>query len=94
MSIKFKPGQCVQTIGISSQFDDNATRPLMMRHLAGDFGDVSEDSKEQNAQAIKDEDGMIMSVYKAIATKKGDLQDIWIISYVAQNTTVLLPEEY
>jgi hypothetical protein len=62
---------------------------FVRRHAAGDFGDVSEEVKELNESAIKEND-TIISVYQ---TKLG--QTIWVVTDCFRTETViLLPAEY
>ena len=59
------------------------------RHLAGDWGDLCDEDRVANEQALA-EGGRLFSSY----TQEGD-QKIWIITEWDRSvTTVLLPEEY
>lgn len=59
------------------------------RHIAGDWGDLCEDDKALNEEAVKLGNERIMSVYK----ENGDT--IWIITEADRSyTTVLFPDEY
>jgi len=64
------------------------------RHAKGDWGNLSDDDKRLNDEAVAD-GGRILSAYKTSNGTK-----IWIITEAADDaghrvaTTVLLPEEY
>ena len=60
-----------------------------MRHMAGDWGDVDEEDKAANDQALTD-GSRLLSAYRTAAAKK-----LWIITEADRSaTTILLPEEY
>jgi len=62
---------------------------FLRRHLAGDWGDLSDEDKRLNDEAVKDE-SRILSAYK---TTRGDR--VWLISEADRSaTTILLPSEY
>lgn len=92
--MKFKPGQIVMTRAVSDMADDNIDFALhlrlsLMRHLAGDWGDVSDDDRVLNELALQGED-RLFSVYQ-----KEGLPKLWIITeWDRSMTTVLFPEEY
>lgn len=61
---------------------------LFEKHACGDWGDVSEEDKQNNDEALESGD-RILSAYNI-----GDTR-IWIITeYDRSATTVLLPDEY
>lgn len=61
---------------------------IFEKHRCGDWGDVSEEDKQSNDEALESGD-RILSAYNL-----GDIR-IWIITeYDRSRTTVLLPEEY
>jgi hypothetical protein len=60
-----------------------------VRHLAGDWGDVCDDDRVANEQALQEGD-RLFSVYK-----KEGLAELWIITEWDRSvTTTLFPEEY
>lgn len=75
-------------------------QPLLDRHAAGDWGDLCEDDKALNNEAISNEAnptdpdgndlrGRVMSSYVLHGEK------VWVITeYDRSETTVLLPDEY
>jgi hypothetical protein len=86
---KFPLGIVVATPGALKSLGEIETGTLLMRHAFGDWGDLSEDDKGANGQALLDGDRLLSS-YKSISGKK-----IWIITEADRSaTTVLLPEEY
>lgn len=59
------------------------------RHISGDWGDLCEDDKALNDEAVKLGNERIMSVYK-----END-DTLWIITEADRSyTTVLFPDEY
>lgn len=59
------------------------------RHLSGDWGDMCEEDKALNDEAVRLGNERIMSVYK----QNGDT--LWIITEAARSyTTILFPDEY
>ena len=88
---KFDLGQTLITPGARDALAAAGINPagLLTRHHAGDWGDVSEDSRQQNEEGLMTGD-TLMSVYKL----SDDLK-IWIITEWDRSvTTILLPEEY
>jgi hypothetical protein len=91
---KFNPGQLVMTRGVNDLMAENEefarhVRLSVQRHLAGDWGDVSDDDRVANELALQEGD-RLFSVYK-----KEGLPILWIITeWDRSATTVLFPEEY
>ena len=82
---------------VPSKLSENAIRirlTFLARHSAGDWGDLSDEDRELNEQAVID-GSRILSAYH---TKNGT--KIWIITEATDDTgqrsatTILLPEEY
>jgi hypothetical protein len=62
---------------------------LALRHLSGDWGDLTEDDKAANDRALVD-GGRLLSAYRL---DSGD--DIWILTEADRaTTTILLTGEY
>ena len=91
---KFPMGQVVMTIGIAdvvAQSHDWAkfVADGLKRHAAGDWGDLSEEDKQENDLSLK-EGFRLLSAYKDEV-----LPEIWIITEADRSvTTVLFPDEY
>ena len=89
----FELGVCVVTQGIhqlqkSAVDTDKYLRPLITRHLNGDWGDTPVEDKMLNDEATKDK-GRIMSSYLF----NGKV--VWVITEADRSvTTILLPSEY
>lgn len=87
---KFLLGQVVATPAALAYLASRSLTPLVFldRHAAGDWGDVCEQDRRANEEALKS--GLrLMSVYKI-----GD-GAVWIITEADRSvTTVLLPEDY
>lgn len=88
-----KLGTVLMTQGISARvkrdmkFNDFVSR-CVVRHRCGDWGDLCEEDRQANEDAVKNGDRVFSSY---------DYQDgkIWIITeYDRSYTTVLLPKEY
>lgn len=88
---KFFPGQILMTPGALDAFKtaDDFPRNYLVRHLSGDWGEMSEGDKRENDFSV--ENGF--RVFSAYHLKDGE--KIWIITEADRSaTTILLPEEY
>ena len=93
---KFPLGQVVATSGVITALRQSGEMPakFLDRHSRGDWGDICEDDKRFNEEALQD-GSRIMSVYST-----GNSTKIWIITDATNEdgrrevTTLLLPEEY
>ena len=93
---KFTLGQTLATPGALKALEDSGQTPafFLARHAKGDWGEVCEEDKQLNDQALID-GSRLLSAY---ATLKG--VKIWIITEAADDeghraaTTCLLPSEY
>ena len=93
---KFPLGQCLATPGAMEALAEASQSPaeFLLRHVQGDWGDMSADDKQLNEEALVD-GSRIMSAYR---TNKGT--KIWIITEAADEnghrcaSTILLPDEY
>lgn len=93
---RFSLGQCLSTpsaLEAIAEAGQNLAE-FLIRHVQGDWGDMSADDKQLNDEALVD-GSRIMSAYR---TSKGT--KIWIITEAADEnghrcaTTALKPEEY
>jgi hypothetical protein len=92
----FSTGKVVATPGAIEAMSRNKVNPviLMARHLGGDWGDLSEEDRQANDEALQT-GARLLSAYKL-----EDQSRIWIITEAAGEhgeraaTTYLLPEEY
>lgn len=85
-------GQVVATPGAIAAMDESDSTPLsyLVRHSSGDWGEVSEEDRELNNQALIDGD-RILSAY----TLRDGETKIWVITEWDRSvTTILLPSEY
>jgi len=93
---KFEPGNLVATPAALEAIHESGQSPadFIDRHLVGDWGELSDDDRQANEDALSD-GSRILSAYKTV---KG--QKIWIITEAADEqghriaTTILLPDEY
>jgi hypothetical protein len=96
MSCKFSLGQLVVTPGAANAVakSNQMFGEFINRHVHGDWGDLSDDDRQVNEEAIIN-GSRILSAYH---TSLGD--KIWIITEAVNEhgkrfaTTILLPEEY
>ena len=93
--INFEPifdlGQIVATQGAleALQDDRELAALLLLRHSTGDYGDICDEDREANRQALK-YGSRIMSVYNLFGSSC-----LWIITEADRSsTTLLLPSEY
>lgn len=82
-------GQTVATpaaLGVLSQTDIVAA---LRRHAAGDWGEVDDEDRAANDDALRT-DGRLLSVYRA-----ANGTTFWVITEADRSvTTLLLPEDY
>jgi len=87
----FKLGEIVATPG-AVQCLANAQTPaweLLARHVSGDFGDVDEEDRRANEEAIKD-NSRVLSAYTLRTGER-----LWVITEADRSSTCLLrPEDY
>lgn len=92
--MKFEPGHLVMTRGVGDLIEtsEEFTKHVQLsvtRHLAGDWGEVCDEDRVANEQALQEGD-RLFSVYK-----KEGLPNLWIITEPDRSvTTALLPDEY
>ena len=86
---KFSLGQLVATPGVLEVVPREEITRALNRHICGDWGDVGEEDREANEQALVN--GLrLLSVYASTSGTK-----FWIITeHDRSSTTVLLPSEY
>ena len=88
----FQLGQLVSTPGALQVLEVAGQAPseFLGRHIQCDWGEMSDEDKSANDQAVRLGDERIFSAY---AVKTGE--KIWIITEADRSsTTILLPEEY
>lgn len=84
-------GQVLATPGALALLHSQQLTPLrfVLRHMAGDWGDICEEDRQTNAEALV-QGARVMSVYVL-----GKTQRLWVITEADRSsTTLLLPEEY
>lgn len=85
----FEPGQLVATPGAIEATNPESLLILCQRHLSGDWGDICEEDKEQNDEALK-LGNRVLSSYNLPEGGK-----VWVITEWDRSvTTILLPGEY
>lgn len=86
---KFRLGHIVSTPDALSRLTNEDILMGIQRHQAGDWGDVSEEDRQENELSLK-EGFRLLSVYHAANGTK-----FWLITEADRSaTTVLLPEDY
>ena len=93
---KFNPGVLLATPGASEAFERNHQTPFefLQRHLSGDWGDLDDEDRQLNDQALVD-GSRLLSAYKL-----ADAAKIWLITEAVgengrrESSTFLLPQEY
>ena len=86
---KFALGQTVITPNALEQLTDADVLGALARHVAGNWGDVVEEDRQANEQALI-EGARLFSVYHS-----GSGVKFWVITeWDRSATTVLMPEDY
>lgn len=92
--MKFNPGKLVVTCGVEHLIYSNEAFAKFVhisirRHIAGDWGEVWDDDRVRNDEALQHGDRLISSF------RSDEMPDIWIITERDRSyTTVLFPHEY
>lgn len=87
---KFRFGQVVMTPTAQSTFDEVFMYECLDRHLSGDWGDLDDEDKAVNENALLS-GGRLLSSYKHPETGN----KLWIITEHDRSvTTLLLPSDY
>ena len=88
-SPKFPLGRLVMTPGVEALLSPPEIQEMVLRHANGDWGDLCEEDRESNEEALR-EGNRLMSSYKS-----RDGEAVWVITeWDRSATTLLLPEEY
>ena len=88
---KFRLGEIVSTTHLFEHCEKNnfALLPYLVSHAQGDWGDVCQEDKKANDQALKTGE-RLLSAYTL-----PDGEKIWIITEWDRSvTTILFPEDY
>ena len=94
---KFRLGRIVATPGALAALEEagQAPKQFLIRHQAGDWGDLDDEDRRANDRAIAHEDDpdrrdRVLSSYRTRCGTK-----VWVITEWDRSvTTLLLPEEY
>ncbi|WP_332445393.1 hypothetical protein [Dehalococcoides mccartyi] len=95
----FNTGQIVASRGVFDLACENPEfaqfiQKSLNRHVKGDWGDVDEEDKQTNDQALK-QDTRLLSAYNDDRFPKNGVATIWIITEADRSaTTILFPDEY
>ena len=86
----FDPGQLVMTTNAANTLDPEDVHTALQRHLRCDWGELCEEDRMMNDEALEYGDGRLFSVYRDRSGIK-----FYIITEADRSaTTVLLPEDY
>lgn len=88
---RFELGQLVATPGALDALTTAGQSPLsfLVRHQAGDWGDLDEEDKRENEFSVPRE----LRILSAYRTARGE--KVWVITEADRGaTTILLPSEY
>ena len=87
--ILFPPGRVVATPNALDAVSMQEINTALTRHLSGDWGELCEEDKQVNQQALK-YGSRLLSAYETESGTK-----FWIITEADRSvTTVLLPDDY
>lgn len=90
----FDPGRIVATRGVINTVPPQVIRTVVSRHLNGDWGDLCEEDKRLNEEALKSGKDRLFSHYR-LDDDGGEPLRLYVITEADRSlTTVLLPEEY
>ena len=90
MSMAFETGAFYITAGVDALVKDDRAGllQLLARHMNGDWGDVCDEDKQSNNEALLHDDRLLSSYQLNNET-------VWIITEADRSsTTILLPSEY
>ena len=93
---KFETGVILATPGATEAFDKTGQTPFefLKRHVSGDWGDLDDEDRQLNDQALVNGSRLLSAYRLADATK------IWLITEAVgengrrESSTFLLPQEY
>lgn len=88
---KFEVGQTVATPGALKAVgrSDASFTALLMRHVCGDWGDLSPEDARANDEALTNGDRILSAYVLSTGVK------VWVITEADRSSTcILLPEEY
>ncbi len=94
----FETGTLVQTSGIAHEIKEDSKFAMQVyaslnRYVQGDWGDLCDDDKELNNQAVKSNDDRILAAYN-LNTTEGTRKVYIITEWDRSLTTILFADEY
>lgn len=90
MQLKFELGQTVITANASETLPAEEVNQAMARYMSCDWGDLCEEDKQMNDDAVETGDNRILAMYNSSIGKSFYIITEWDRSY----TTILLTEDY
>lgn len=96
--MRFQLGQLVQTAGIAHESKNDPTfahnvRAIFNRYTKCDWGDLCDDDKQANDNAVNSNDDRIVASYN-VESKNGTKKVYVITEWDRSVTTILFAEEY
>jgi hypothetical protein len=90
--IRFKLGQLVITPGALEALRESGEGPwvFLVRHVAGDWGNLDAEDKQRNDQALEDGSRILSAYHTANGVKLYVITEAEPLS----STCILLPDEY
>ncbi|AQX72734.1 hypothetical protein [Dehalococcoides mccartyi] len=99
INASFNTGQIVATRGVYDLACENPEfaqfiQKSLNRHIKGDWGDVNDEDKQTNDQALK-QGTRLLSAYNDDRFPQNGVATIWVITEADRSaTTILFPDEY
>lgn len=97
--MKFQIGQLVQTSGIAAESQNDPVfghniRAILNRYLKGDWGDMCDEDKKMNNNAVASGDDRILAAYN-VPNSQTETKKVYIITEWDRSvTTILFANEY
>jgi hypothetical protein len=87
--MKFELGRLLASAGAMKVLREDEMLMALSLHAAGEWGEVCEDDKQANQDALRDGTTRILSAYTFRQAR------VWVLTEADRSaTTILLPEEY
>jgi hypothetical protein len=90
---KFPLGELVITTNAATKLNAIETFTLLVRHESGDWGEICEEDRATNEQALQD-GSRLFSVYELEDENESKVRFYVITEWHREATTILLPEDY
>ena len=93
---RFVLGQLAMTKGVANEVSSETVLSVLQRHARGDWGDLDDEDKKENENAVRTGEGRILSAYwvQSAVANDGEVRVYVITESDRSVTTVLLTDEY